>query len=183
MSFGFIAALLTAIIVLLINCLVVISILESLLIGVPFLPVSSKVLPKILEALELKQGSLFVDLGCGDGRVMEFCLKQAPGISCLGLERGFIPFFLAKIRLRGLKSARVLRNDFFKYDLSGATHIFAYLSSGSMDKLLPKLEKELRPKTRLVSCDFAFSRKEPLKIIDLDRPKGALCRKLLVYEF
>jgi hypothetical protein len=183
MSFGFIAVLLTEIIALLINLILVVSILESILIGVPFLPVSGKILPEILEALELKQGSLFVDLGCGDGRVMEFCLKQVPGISCLGLERGFVPFFLAKIRLKGLKSARVLRSDFFKYDLSGATHIFAYLSSSAMDKLLPKLEKELRPKTRMVSCDFAFSKKEPLKIINLDRPKDALCRRFLVYEF
>lgn len=183
MSLGFIAVLSTAIIALLINCFLVISILESLLIGVPFLPVPKKILPQILESLELKKGSLLIDLGCGDARVIEFCAKQVPGINCLGLEKGFVPFFLSKIRFRGLKSVRVLRKDFFEHNLSEASHVFAYLSSNAMDKLLPKLEKELGPGTRLVSCDFGFSKKEPLKIIDLNRPKGALCKRLLVYEF
>ena len=52
-----------------------------------------------------------------------------------------------------------------------------------MDSLLPKFEKELKPGTKVISCDFKFSKKEPTKVIHLKANKSALNRTLYVYDF
>jgi hypothetical protein len=76
----------------------------------------------------------------------------------------------------------ILRGDFMKQNLSAADRVFTYLYPGLMDELLPKLEKELHPGTRLVSCDFPFSKKKAKEVIDLERPK-LTGQKLYIYEF
>ena len=52
-----------------------------------------------------------------------------------------------------------------------------------MDDLLPKLDRELRSGTRLVSVTFKFTTKQPIAEYDLNRSKYKLARKIYVYEF
>ncbi|MFH1259289.1 MAG: methionine biosynthesis protein MetW [Elusimicrobiota bacterium] len=149
----------------------------------PFIPAPREILPAIVQALELKEGSTVYDLGCGDGRVLEACWRKQPQIKYAGLEKDWLPFWLAKWRLRQNKDIKIIRQNFLKRDLSDATHIFLYLFPEVMDQLLLKFEKELRPGTRVISCSFRFSRKEPISRIDLHRSKELLGRDLHVYEF
>ncbi|SRR3989339_471745 len=149
----------------------------------PFIPVPREILPAIVQALEIKEGNMVYDLGCGDGRVLEACWNQQSQTRYVGLEKDLIPFWLAKWRLRHSKGIKIIRQNFFKHNLSDATHIFLYLFPKMMDQLLPKFEKELRSGTRVVSCSFRFSRKEPTERIDLHRPEGLLGRELFIYEF
>ena len=200
-----------------------------LYVKVPFVPVPKEVLPNILKALELKDGSVMYDLGCGDARV----LVEAAGVSAIGsiqtvptaqeaqpshkatageanfvgIERVWLPLVLAKLRVwrnkkrlqaEGLiepegsseperpersRRIKIYNQDFFETDLSNATHVFLYLSSKIMDELLPKLERELKPGTRVVSVSFKFSNKAPKEIINLNRNDNQLARELYVYEF
>ena len=75
------------------------------------------------------------------------------------------------------------RGDMFDQNTESATHVFTFLSSVLMDKLLPKLERELTPGTRLVSCDYKFSKKDPLRVIDLHRENEKFGKRLYIYEF
>ena len=52
-----------------------------------------------------------------------------------------------------------------------------------MDKLQPKLEKELKNGTIVVSATFSFSNKEPIKVINLDFGKYSLIHKIFIYKF
>ncbi|MEK7211069.1 MAG: hypothetical protein AAB731_00360, partial [Patescibacteria group bacterium] len=81
------------------------------------------------------------------------------------------------------RNVKILRKNFFRADLSAATHIFTYLFPKPMNELLPKFKKELKPGARVVSCDFLFKEKEPAEIIELHRSKNQLARRLYVYEF
>ena len=58
-----------------------------------------------------------------------------------------------------------------------------YLFPGLMDKLLPKLEKELSPGTILVSVSFSFSKREPERVIDLKRTSKQSGQRLDVDRF
>ena len=149
----------------------------------PFVPVSSKVIPDIISALDLQPDSKFYDLGCGDGKVLLAATAAAPEANCIGIEFDWFPFKIAKIKCRKIPNISLLRENFFQTDLASATHIFTYLFPHTMNELLPKLEQELRPGTRLVSCDFKFTEKEPIQIIDLHRDENKLCRFLYIYEF
>lgn len=152
---------------------------------IPFVPVRNKILNEIISALELNDQSILYDLGCGDGRILFAATKTNPLISCVGIEIGPFPFLLAKIKniFLGSKKVRILYGDFSKKDISSATHVFLYLFPEALDKLLPKFEKELKAGSRIVSCDFEFSKRKPNKIIETTLTKSQKNRKLYVYDF
>lgn len=158
---------------------------------VPFVPVRKKVLKDIISALKLSNESILYDLGCGDGRILFAAAKIYPKISCVGIEKAPFPFLWAKSRqifsnylpAQAGKKIMIVHGDMFQTDISPATHIFLYLFPELMNSLLPKFEKELRPGTRVVSCDFQFSGKHPDQVLDLKGTKYQLNRKLYIYNF
>jgi len=183
--------------ILLATAIFLVSTVEMIFIAkVPFVPVPKMVLPEIIEALKLADRSILYDLGCGDARVLVEAARvskysklsedsKSSKVRFIGIEKVALPLFLAKFRIwrSGNSSNILLKNkNLFKEDLSQATHIFTYLLPKAMDDLLPKLERELKPGTRLISCDFKFSNKEPTEIIDLKRNKK-LGSFLYIYEF
>jgi len=150
----------------------------------PFVPIPNEVLSSIVDALKLSPSSVFVDLGCGDGRVLRAASKQFPNIRCIGIDKALFAILSARFATRKKYPNIVyVRSNFFRASFREATHVFTYLFPRLMDELLPRLEKELRPGTRLVSCDFKFNHKVPTEVINLNRPKHALGKTLYVYEF
>lgn len=154
----------------------------------PFVTSSNAVLIDIEKAMGVKDGSIVYDLGCGDGRILFHLSKINPRAKYIGIENGSFPFLLSKIgsvlnRKKTNNDVEIIKADFFKQDLSNATHIFTYLYPNVMDDLLLKFDKELKPGTRLVSLSFKFTNKPPLMEIDLKRSKYKLGRKLYVYQF
>jgi len=151
---------------------------------VPFVSISKKMLPKISETLNLNKNSIVYDLGCGNGQVLRYLLKNNTGVSGVGIEIAPLPSIWAQIwqTLKPIPKMTILQKDFFSVNTKEATHIFLYLFPKVMDNLLPKLEKELSIGTRVVSCDFQFSNKKPVSVITVATPKERTHR-LFVYEF
>jgi SAM-dependent methyltransferase len=155
---------------------------------VPFIPVPDSILKDIHKILAVKEGSVVYDLGCGDGRVLFYIAPFIPKAKYIGIENSPFPLLLARARAwwhskRTGTKIEIINQDFFLRDLSDATHIFTYLYPNVMDDLLPKLDKELKPGTRLVSASFKFTTKQPKASFDMGRGKYQLARKLYVYEF
>jgi hypothetical protein len=151
----------------------------------PFIPSPAEIAPQIIEALELDEKSVLYDLGCGEGHILLEGESKQPAAQFVGIERSWVPYLAAYFKSRDKEhpNLKFIRSSFFKCDLSPANRVFVYLFPGLMNDLLPKLQKELKPGTRLVSCDFEFKDKQPIKVIDLGRPKKSLGRRLLVYQF
>lgn len=155
---------------------------------VPFIPTPKPVLKEISKAMNLSKNGIVYDLGCGNGQILFYLSKNNPNIKYIGIENNPYPLILARLRLffsgkEKNKNIKIINNNFFKQDLREATHVFTYLSSDLMDKLLPKFEKELSPGTRLVSLSFYFENKKPIEKIDLKRGKNKLGRELYIYQF
>jgi precorrin-6B methylase 2 len=156
---------------------------------VPFISVPFSILPDIEKALDIQTDSVVYDLGCGDARVLRYLAKKNPNATFIGIENGVFPYYVAKTiswwnkKMGHGDNVQILREDFFKHDLSKATHIFVYLYPQIMDDILGKLEKELPPGARLVSATFKFTQKAAVAEIDLLRKKRQLARHLIAYEF
>lgn len=159
--------------------------LSSLFSSIPFVPVRRKILNEIILALDLDKKSILYDLGCGDGRILFTAAETNPHISCVGIEIAPFPFLLAKIKsvFNFPKNVRILYGNFFNINVSSASHVFLYLFPEVLDKLLPKFEKELKVGSRIVSCDFEFSRRKPNKILEIQSKKWQKNKKLYVYDF
>lgn len=155
---------------------------------VPFVTSSKKVLKDIQKALNINDNSIVYDLGCGDGRVLMYLSRFNSKAKYIGIENSIFPIILARFesflnKKKTGNKVEILNKDFFRQDLSDATHIFTYLYPNIMDELLPKFEKEFKPGTRLVSLSFKFTSKTLIEEIDLGRSKYKLGRKLFVYQF
>ena len=110
---------------------------------------------------------LVYELGSGGGLVLITAAKQF-GARGVGVEIDPIRYFISKFRARLEKvSGKVIfkRGNLFNEDLTPATVIFVYLVPKTLNRLIPKLKKELKRGTRIVS--YRYDMNLPLKKKDI----------------
>lgn len=148
----------------------------------PFVKTRDGIVDQIINLLELKNDSVLYDLGCGDGKILKAAITKYPTITCKGYEIAPVPRIWAKIKLRKYrKNVTILNEDLFKVDVREATHIYLYLYEKILTELKPIFDQQLKPGTRVVSCDFVFVDKEPVQIIDVSKDTLPLGKKLYLY--
>ena len=132
----------------------------------PFVPSPAEIIERMLEAANLKRGEIVVDLGCGDGRILITAVQKF-GAKAVGVELNpkLVKEASEMIARLGLQNhARVVRGDIFEADLSQADVVALYLTTGSNEKLRPKLEQSLRPGARVVSHDYGIRGWNPVDV-------------------
>ncbi|MCD6369179.1 MAG: class I SAM-dependent methyltransferase [Thermoproteales archaeon] len=133
---------------------------------VPFVPTPYSVARRMLELAEVKPGDVVYDLGCGDGRIIIMAAKEF-GARAVGIEirKDLVEQCLREILRLGLQDkVKIIHGDFFEVDLSEADVVTLYLLTSVNERLKPKLDRELRPGTRVVSHDFEIKGWVPKKI-------------------
>jgi hypothetical protein len=149
---------------------------------VPFVGTQYVAVDAVLIELGMNKDSVLYELGSGDGRVIEAAVR-ATGCRAIGYEIAPLPFFISRIRLWNLKKrVQVYPKSFFDSDFAGVTHVFTYLGDSMMARLEPLFDKKLPAGTIVVSCDYQFKNKTPLKVVDIPHG-GVLSRKLFVYKW
>jgi SAM-dependent methyltransferase len=116
-------------------------------------PTPDHVVEAMLKIAAVGKDDVVYDLGSGDGRVV---IAAARDFGARGVGIEIDPWLVAR-SLRAADEAgvaertRFTRQDLFATDLSQATVITLYLSKEMNARLRPKLLRELRPGTRIVS--------------------------------
>lgn len=124
---------------------------------------------------KVKKGDIIYDLGSGEGIALITAAKEY-GARGVGIEIDPLRVFISKIRVKlaGVSGhVEIRRDSFWNQDISEASVIFMYLIPKTLVKLRPKLLKELRPGTRVVSFVYRMD----LPVIAKDEK-----RELYVYE-
>ena len=138
--------------------LIAFSILWPLLTGAAWSPASKKVVRKILEMAEVDSDDVVYDLGSGDGRIVAEAARRykarGVGIEVEPLRVLWSRLVIWFFGLDGL--TRIVWGDIFHQDLSNATVVTVFLWQKTNDKLIKKLQEELRPGTRVVSYIWTF---------------------------
>ena len=137
-----------------------------------YLPSPPSVVEHALGMAQVGSNDLVYDLGSGDGRVLvEAAQKFHARAIGIELNYGLVAHSRAKIRALGLESqVEVLWGDILKHDLSPATVVFLFLPTESNRALRPKLERELRPHTRVISHNSPIEGWEPVSVEVLRDP-------------
>jgi ubiquinone/menaquinone biosynthesis C-methylase UbiE len=110
----------------------------------------------MLRLANIRKDDVLYDLGSGDGRI-PIAAAQFYGIRAVGIEINPKMVWVAKERARALgvtNSLRFFNVDMFRANISEATIVTLYLSRKLNLLLRPKLLRELRPGTRIISHDF-----------------------------
>jgi ubiquinone/menaquinone biosynthesis C-methylase UbiE len=122
----------------------------------PYVVTPEHAVDRMLEMANLKPGETLFDLGCGDGRILITAVEKYR-VKAVGIE---ISDHLArsvaeKVKKDGLQDRiKIIHGDFMKQDLSSANVVTLYLETAANDTLRPKLERVLKPNTRVVSYDY-----------------------------
>ncbi len=128
---------------------------------------------KALRFAGVGKNDVVYELGCGDGEVILAATKDFKA-QAVGIEIDPIRFLIAKLRvvMAGVGSlATVMRKDFKQVNVAPATVIYMYLVPSAMKKLLPKLKKELRSSTKIVSYRYKIpldSREKTFTLVKAD---------------
>ncbi|SPF32028.1 conserved exported hypothetical protein [Candidatus Sulfopaludibacter sp. SbA4] len=123
---------------------------------VPFIPTPDAVVDGMLKLAGVKSTDVVYDLGCGDGRIV---IAAARNYGAHGVGIDINPERVAESRANARKAGveRLVRfeeNDLFQADIHSATVVAIYLMPNVNMRLRPKLLKELKPGSRVVSHSF-----------------------------
>jgi predicted RNA methylase len=96
------------------------------------------------------------ELGSGDGEFILVAAKDFFAKKAIGIEIDHSRYFISvlKQRVRRVHNAFFIRSDFKKVNLSDATVVYLYLVPAVIKRILPKLKKELKPGTRVISYRY-----------------------------
>jgi len=138
-----------------------------------FVPTPEAVVEAMLQVANVSKGDVVYDLGCGDGRIPVTAAKKygARGV-CFDIDPQRIKEANENVAKNNVGNlVRVVEGDLFEQDLSGASVVTLYLLPSLNVKLMPKLMKELKPGTRIVSHAFDMGDWKPEKELDIDGRK------------
>ncbi len=149
------------------NALLVGTVPSSLLLGqtaaqprrapdVPYVPTTEPAVEAMLKLAGVKKTDVVYDLGCGDGRIVVTAAKVY-GDRGVGIDINPERIKEARENAKKNKVEHIVRfeeNDLFEANISEATVVTLFLLSNINLKLRPKLMKDLKPGTRIVSNTF-----------------------------
>ena len=138
---------------------------------VGFVPTPHRVVDAMLKVAKVGRGDVLYDLGSGDGRIPIAAARKYRIARGIGIEINPERIREAnKNRIRAGVAERVsfVNADLFESDLSDATVVTLYLLPKLNLKLLPKLLKELKPGTRIVSHAFNMGTWKPEQALQVD---------------
>lgn len=130
---------------------------------VPYVPTPEKVITEMLRIADVSKDDVVYDLGCGDGRIV---IQAAKELGCRGVGIDINPQRIEESRENAVKAGVAKRVEFilmdlFEADISQSTVVTLYLLSSVNLRLRPRLLRELKPGTRVVSHDFGMAEWKP----------------------
>jgi SAM-dependent methyltransferase len=129
---------------------------ETPRLDVPYVPTPQVIVDQMLELGKVGKNDLLYDLGCGDGRIVVTAAKDR-GTRGVGIDLN--PQRIAEAQENARKAGVEKMVSFkvgnlFEADVSPATVVTLYLLPTINRKLRPRLWKQLKVGTRVVSHDF-----------------------------
>ena len=125
---------------------------------VVFVPTSEEAVQVMLKMAEVKATDVVYDLGCGDGRIVIAAAKNF-GARAVGIDIDPRLIALSKESARNAGVENLVRfeeKDLFEADIHEATVVTLFLLENLNEKLRPKLLRDLKPGTRVVSNTFGM---------------------------
>lgn len=132
------------------------SITFSLLRGAPYVPTKSEIIAEILKKAKLQKGMKFLELGCGDGRVVCQAVQKY-GLIGRGVDVSKLWLIFAYFRARKLgidDKVQFVHQNIKKTDLAWADVIYLYMMPRFLEGYQKELKKALESNRVIISHTF-----------------------------
>ncbi len=136
---------------------------------VPYVPTTEEAVKAMLKLADVKKSDVVYDLGCGDGRIVIAAAKEY-GAHGVGIDINPERIQEAEGNAKKAVVEKLVRfeeSDLFDADIHEATVVTLFLLNSVNLKLRPKLLKDLKPGTRIVSNTFDMGDWKPDKEFSL----------------
>lgn len=138
-----------------------ISLLYSSIKGSPYVSTRTREVQVILGGYPIPKNSYFIEIGCGDGRIVRTAVKdyQCKG---LGIDVNPVLTFCARLIAKFKKIQNLtfrtqnMFDPLFEKDLQKADAIYLFLMPKIIEKLAPVLQKHCKKNTLVISHGFKF---------------------------
>jgi precorrin-6B methylase 2 len=135
-----------------------------------YVPTPPEVVAAMLKVAKVTKDDVVYDLGCGDGRMVVAAAKDfgARGVG-IDIDPQRISEAQANVKQAGVGDrVKIMEADLFEADIHEATVVTLYLLPSLNLKLMPKLLRDLRPGTRIVSHAFDMGDWKPEQTLEVD---------------
>ncbi|MEH2205656.1 MAG: methyltransferase domain-containing protein [Nostoc sp.] len=137
---------------------------------VPYVPTPQPVVDAMLQVAKVGKNDVLYDLGSGDGRIVNTAAQKF-GTRGIGID--IDPDRIKEANDNAQKAGvsdrvKFIQQDLFNTDFSEATVVTLYLLPEINVKLRPKLLKELKPGTRIVSHAFDMGDWKPQQTLNVE---------------
>lgn len=138
-----------------------------------FIPTEPAAIATMLKMARVTAADILYDLGCGDGRIV---IAAAQRYGCRGVGIDIDPVRIEEAQRAAIAAGvedrvRFWQGDLFTSDFREATVVTLYLLPHLNLRLLPQLQQQLRPGSRVLSHDFDFEDWLPDQVVALDTPE------------
>ena len=130
---------------------------------VPYVPSPFKIIKKMVKLAEISPADRLIDLGSGSGRIIITLACRYPN-AVTGIDNSPVLVYITKLRFwlnkifgrLKTKQYKIIKGDFFSFDLSNYNIVFCFLTNTAMSKLKANLEK-LPLGAKIISYHFQLS--------------------------
>ncbi len=140
-----------------------VAVAQQKMLDVPYVPTKYPVVDEMLRIVGVDKGDIVYDLGCGDGRIV---ITAAQRYGAKGVGFDIDPERIQESRDNAKKAGvtglvQFFEQDLFTADFHQASVMTLYLLTSVNLKLRPKILRELKPGTRVVSHNFGMGEWKP----------------------
>lgn len=146
---------------------------------VPYYPSTPVIYKKIEEILPQGKPFRFLDIGCGDSRLLCFLARQFPAGQFEGVDLSPTAILGSKVAARGINNLTVSFGDYWKKNFGEYDFVYAFLSPTPMPEIENKAARELKHKALLLVNSFELPNWKPKRTIAINDSNQS---SLLVYE-
>jgi SAM-dependent methyltransferase len=131
------------------------SLIYSSSMGSPYVPSKQKEVDFILKEAGLKKGKIFLELGCGDGRMVRTAVVKY-GVYGIGIDINPVIIFYAKIiaKTQKINNLELRVENIFNAKLDNADYIYLFLMPDLLKKIMPLMKKQMKKNTLVISHGF-----------------------------
>lgn len=129
------------------------SLVFSSFMGAPYVPTKKNELDAILSEANLKKGQKFIELGCGDGRMVKYAVEKFKTIGT-GVDVNPVLILWSAFLSRKTKSLQLVNQNIYKTNLFPYDVIYVFLMPEMLEKLKKKFLDECKRGTLIISHGF-----------------------------
>lgn len=99
--------------------------------NIPFRETEDDIIINILQKINLQNSDIFIDIGCGNGIVIELVKKMYPNVECIGIEIDTKYYIESCTRLKNYNKVKIIQEDLRTFDWSKITsdcNIYYYMA-------------------------------------------------------